>query len=254
MDVVAQIEKESRFDVANGDIDLDGVLLRMAPQMLDVNLVPQATDLSLKRFHFRWQTVGPASGATLMLHSDSETYRFVRLRVEDWGGIDPKWARWSYEAQHTPELEGGYAVDTQDRLADDASELDIILVPNRTRRVVLEIKPTLTRRVEPGDYQVRVVVQDVGGSDGRAASLPLLVRLRHPDSSLLRMLPAAFQDAAAEMQRDLDGYEKPFFERYLRGFDDFIDVCAFRCLTRSFIFCWRNKSNVLFREHYDVVI
>lgn len=220
----------SRMDAPLGaepsEVDLSGVSVRFEPRTLDVPLLPDVTRLSVRRLQFRWHTVPSPEGAVVTLLSNGDRFRFVRLRLEAEAPFDPKWVVWSFAEQRTPELEGGEAVDAQDLLAPDSSELTLILLPGRPRRVNLEIKPRLTRKVSPGDFPFHVVVEDVGDSTKEAerARLPGMARLRHPASSSLKQLPGIYQDAVAQQHRGQDAtYEKPFFERYLRGFDDFLE-------------------------------
>jgi phage tail-like protein len=209
---------------------LEGIRIGLDPDTLTVEVSPRPAGVSPERLGFLWHRVNPPNGIKVKLTSECATHKLLRLMVQSEDGRwRPRWVRWSYPVRAARELQGGSAVDAQDALAPDASEATLLVLPGETREAILEFKPVLDGETDPGDYLFDVVVQDVTDGHGRDGETPEeaatgILKLVHPRCSLLDMLPAIYAEAMAAMREDTDfGDGTPFFERYLRGFEDVLD-------------------------------
>ena len=159
-------------------------------------------------------------GVDVRIQSGDERPRLVRLSARsDDPGWNPRWVRWSYPVRRTPADLGGDALAAQDALAEDGGSLALLLLPGERREATLEFYTVLDGETFPGDYRFEVVLTD---SETEAeASAVGLARLRHPPANLLQNLPALYTQTPAAPPRRHDPYEEPpFFERFLRGFED----------------------------------
>lgn len=197
---------------------LDGIALNVIPDEVELPLAaPPAVPEGGARPP--WHLVTPGIGSLVSLRSQEEALRVVRLSVEsDATGWNPRWPRWSYARRRTPKDFGGDALAAQDEAADDESALILLVLPGERRQAALEFTATLDGFAYPGDFPFDVVMTDI--ETGAVSRYPCLLRLRHPRSDLLRRLPAIYAEEAPPPAFRAPYEDRPFFERYLRGFDD----------------------------------
>lgn len=201
--------------------EIAGFSINLVPDEIDVALAPPpqstpACDLPCRL----WHKVEPKPGALVSLWSRDDTLRIVRLTVEGISaGWNPRWAQWSFAARYAPEAMGSEAATAQDRLEEDGRVLVLAVLPGEQRSATLEVAP---EGAAAGDYAFDLVVTDTGSQE--VSSTPGLLRLRHPEPSLLRFLPAIYTEAARDRRPAFAPYEDPpFFGRFLRGFEDAIE-------------------------------
>ena len=220
----APVPGPSLLRVANG--------ARLAPHddgaAFSVELVFDEVTLTLKQEHAPLPPdrrpvshyVGTQPGMDVRLQSEDERPRVVRLSARSGDpGWNPRWVRWSYPVRRTPADLGGDALAAQDALAEDGGSLALLLLPGERREATLEFHTVLDGETLPGDYQFEVVLTD--SETGAETSAVGLARLRHPTANLLQNLPALYTQTPAFPARRHDPYEEPpFFERFLRGFED----------------------------------
>ena len=164
--------------------------------------------------------VGAQPGVDVRLQSGDDRPRLVRLSARsDAPGWKPHWVRWSYTVRRTPADLGGDALAAQDALAEDGRVLALLLLPGERRAATLEFHTALDGETPPGDYPFEVVLTEA--ETGAETCAVGLARLRHPPAGLLQNLPALYTQTPATLPRKSDPYEEPpFFERFLRGFED----------------------------------
>lgn len=197
---------------------------------VDINLIPDEVEFGLEAppderlvprrlFH----RVTPRPGTLVSLWSSDSALRVVRLSVSsDAPGWNPRWVCWTYAVRRVPKDLGGDALAAQDALAAEDRELTLLLLPGESRSATLEFTATLDGESRPGLYPFDVVVTDV--DSGEQATAAGTLKLRHPASALLAALPAIYGEAVQqESESSESSYERPFFERFLRGFEDQIE-------------------------------
>lgn len=188
-----------------------------------VDLPPTLTT-EAQRLRPLWHQVFPAPGSQVT--AKSAQTQSVRLTVEsDAPGWNPHWARWSYAVRRLTEDEGGQALAAQDMLAEDQAALTLQVRGGETRVARLEFSASLDGTTEPGDYPYRIVAVGTApsGTDQSRAVRHGNLWLRHPACRLLDALPAVFSEPVPEPY-GMGGYqEPPFFERFLRGFEDTVE-------------------------------
>lgn len=191
-----------------------------------VHLVPDELDLMLKQAHPDgerkpvWHYVETLPGVLVSLWSSEEHLRLVRLTVRsDAPGWNPRWGHWSYAVRRTPQDLGGDALAAQDALSVDESALTLLLLPGEQRSATLEFHTYLDGGTVPGDYPFVIVLTDT--ESGEEVTAAGLARLRHPEAKMLQYLPALYTQTPLGPLRRFAPYEEPpFFERFLRGFED----------------------------------
>ena len=168
-----------------------------------------------------WHYVEPMPGVDVRIQSEEESHRLVSLSVRsDAPGWNPRWSHWSYAVRRIPEDRGGEAMSAQDALAPDESTLTLLLLAGERREALLEFHTFLDGQTATGDYPFDVVLTDV--ESGTKTVTCGLARLRHPSANLLQNLPALYTQTPPRSSERFDSYEDPpFFERFLRGFEDF---------------------------------
>lgn len=208
---------------------IDGLTFGLSAAFLMLEIQPPPPKLSPQSIGLLWHDVEPPQGIEITMSSDSDRYQFVKFRIEspdaDFGN---RWMNWHFVSHRTSELEGGGAVDALDRTSDDGLELWLTIPPNSSRAAVLEFNLALNDRVRVGNYPLIVeITVDPESKEPAIGEFNIELQLRHPDSSLLQQLPAIYQDAMVSQtllgESEGDFLDKPFFERYLRGFDDFLN-------------------------------
>lgn len=200
---------------------LEGIALNVIPDEVELPLAapPVAPEGSARP---PWHLVTPGIGALVSLWSREEALRVVQLSVEsDAPGWNPRWPRWSYARRRTPKDLGGDALAAQDELAADESSLTLLVLPDERRQATLEFAATLDGFAYPGDFPFDVVMAE--RESGAVSRFPCLLRLRHPRSDLLGRLPAIYTEEAPPPAYRAPYEDRPFFERYLRGFDDVVE-------------------------------
>lgn len=198
------------------------------PEKLDINVVPDEVEIALhppesdsipSSLRPMWHRVKQAPNALVSLRSGHDKLQVVRISVvsaaQDW---NPKWVRWVYAVRQTPKDLGGDALAAQDVLSADKTEITVLVLPGEQREITLEFIAVLDGETFTGDYQFDVVATD--SESGETFKAPGLLRLRHQPSRLLNYLPAIYSEPPSRNDRYAPFEEKPFFERFLRGFED----------------------------------
>lgn len=229
---VSAAASNSRQNNAANVASLDAIEVRLLPDVIEAPLLPRPAGALARRLETGFHRVEPKPGALVSITSEdaADRVRIVRLSVEC---EDPRWrsrwARWVLaRRQAPPELLGGDALSAQDVLSDDETTLTLLVLPGERREATLEIVAELDGATPAGDYPVTIVATDVDAAAGEngVPAVPAVraygtVALRHPPAALLNALPSLYREA---MQIGDDaglGYQDPpFFERFLRGFED----------------------------------
>ena len=196
---------------------------------ISVELIPDEVDLALQQVgqvppearRPVWHRVETLPHSRVVIQSEDDLLRRVRLSVRSrTSGWKASWVRWSYAVRRTPQDLGGDALAAQDELASDDQTLTLLLLPGERRAATLEFAAVLDGETAPGDYPFEVVLTDVeAGSE--TAPMAGLLRLRHPTANLLGSLPALYVQELGGAGQGFAPYEDPpFFERFLRGFED----------------------------------
>lgn len=208
----------------------DGAKTALPPalQSLEINVVPDEVEMTLQppagdqpgaRPRPMYHRVTPKPGALVSLWSRDDRLHVVRLSVRSgatgWGA---RWARWVFAVRQTPKDLGGDALAAQDTVSPDGSEMTLLVLPGEHRTVTLEFDAALDGQTYPGDYEFDIVMTDT--EDGAQSSAPGLLRLRHPAARLLNYLPAIYTQPTERAGRYGPYEDSPFFERFLRGFED----------------------------------
>lgn len=201
--------------------DWEGIEIHVIPDEIEL---PLAAKRSEKADGLRspWHLVSPAVGSLVSLWSQEDQLRIVRLTVESEAlGWNPRWPRWSFALRQTPKDLGGDALAAQDELSGDESALVLLMLPGERRQAILEFEAEMDGFAYPGDFSFDVVLTDT--ETGGATRYPGLLRLRHPNSALLAQLPALYTESPSPISYRAPYEDRPFFERYLRGFDDALE-------------------------------
>ena len=189
-----------------------GLRATLEPDVLAVALQPRSPREYLDRFEPRWHEAAP--GRRTSLEVECQEPRRLRLVV---GGLRPGWATWNPQARRARELEGGAALDEQDRVSPEGETMVVLVRAGERRTFTIALDPRLEPGVEPGARSFEVsILDDATGETLRTLTGSLL--LDHPDSGLLAALPALYGEAMRRMAED-EG-RTPFFPRYLLGFED----------------------------------
>ena len=167
-----------------------------------------------------WHRVTPKPGALVSLWSRDDKLHVVRLSARsEAAGWNPRWCQWTYAVRRTPKDLGGDALAAQDLLSKDGMELTLLVLPGEQRSATLEFVAEIDGETYPGNYSFEIVMHDA--EDDAVATTPGLLRLRHPPTTLLNYLPAIYSQAPTGPGGRYAPYEdKPFFERFLTGFQD----------------------------------
>lgn len=199
---------------------LQGLEINLVPDEVEVTLRPPAHEGAGPRPRPLWHRVESHPGALVSIWSRDDRLHVVRLSVRSRAtGWSPRWGRWLYAVRRLPKDLGGEALAAQDVLAPDGSELTLLVLPGEQRSVTLEFHVSLDGQTYPGNYEFDIVMTDV--EDNASTTAPGLLRLRHPETALLNYLPALYTQLAVGPGGQFGPYQdKPFFERFLRGFED----------------------------------
>jgi len=218
--------------------ELDGLDVQLWWGRVEVSLHPLADDPSSRRMRSLWHHVRPQPGARIVIQSHDDAPRRVRLSARSDAPDFPRWVRWSSVARSVSDLGGGEAIGDMDEPAEgEGGALSLLVLPHERREALLGFEARLDGGTVPGDYPFQVVIADTHKE--REARLGGSLRLRHPTARLLEQLPALYRDAlyedgvavgvsaqasGASLRPSRNGskpyQEPPFFERYLRGFED----------------------------------
>lgn len=203
---------------------LDGIEMELEHDTVLVDLLPSFDENAYVRVKPLWHRVSKLPMNTVTLRSNSDRHRVIQLSVRskqfEFCG---RWIRWTFAQRVARELQGGTAVDAHDQLSQDDTLLEMLVLPGETREARLEFPVNLDEETKPGDYVFEVVARDVTEGDSGADEdwVVSCLQLRHPRSPLLGSLPSIYVEAMDAMRDPTPGYvEPPFFERFLRGFDD----------------------------------
>ena len=184
---------------------------------LEIMLEAEANSSLSVHLRPRWHRVLPKPGTSISLQGKIDGAVCVRLTVQSRAqGWQARWVRWTYAVRRVPDIQGGSAVSAQDVLRDDEQELRLLILPGETRHARLEFVVCLDAQTEAGDYPFDVVTQDE--DTGEICTTAGMLRLRHPDATFLKYLPALFTQ---HPDNNLPGYnDPPFLDRFLCGFED----------------------------------
>ncbi len=248
-DTTREAESSSSRDAPS---PLTGVAIAMSPAEMQVLLRP-ATSFADRGGMTQaiWHKVSSPNGISVTLEATDNRERVLRLTTRS---KEPRWqahwTRWTYTARHVPQNGREDAPAPQDHLSADGATLTLHLARKQDRTVYLEFAPVAEDGDPPasaeadseqkrwtqmtGNYPFEVVVTDTEQNAEAATNGTLL--LRHPPATLLNYLPAIYAESGDEADARFpdnqfddasatgyDAYqERPFFERYLRGFEDCI--------------------------------
>ena len=200
----------------------------IALQSLEINVVPDEVEMTLRpplseqagaRTRPMYHRVTPKPGALVSLWSRDDRLHVVRLSVRSAApGWSARWARWVFAVRQTPKDLGGDALAAQDMVSPDGGEMTLLVLPGEHRTVTLEFEASLDGQTYPGNYEFDIVMTDT--EDGAQATAPALLRLRHPAAQLMNYLPAIYTQPSERSGRYGPYEDNPFFERFLRGFED----------------------------------
>lgn len=166
-----------------------------------------------------WHDVRLPPARHVIITSHSDTSRRIRLTVRgrhhQW---QARWTGWSWASRAVSEWEGG-ALAAQDGLSEDGLALTLLLRPREQRAAKLEGRALLDDETWPGNYPFEIVATDL--ESGAESTKIGRLALRHPPASWLEYLPALFRERDADPLDAFAPYEeRPFLERFLRGFED----------------------------------
>lgn len=203
---------------------LDGIEAELSPDYSFIELRPKSLGASPDRLGLLWHVVKRPKGATLKLKSEGRSHK-LRIWVESTDNRwRPQWIRWSFPTREARELQGGDSLAAQDELLDGDRRMHLMVTADEVRSVTLEFTATLDGETPTGDFPFEIVIQDITentNGDGAETRVNGILCLTHPDSTVLDQLPALYREALHDLKEDVGGYQDPpFFERYLRGFDD----------------------------------
>lgn len=164
------------------------------------------------------------AGTSVRLASSDGRNRTLRLSVVSHHPyFRPEWVRWVLPARKVSALKGGDSAEAQDAIFDDGT-CRLLLTPHEAREVLLAFEAPLDGVNAPGDLDLYVVATDDEEPHAGRERMPFLLRLRHPDSNFLHSLPSIYAESMLDlMQEEDDRTAPPFFERYLRGFEDSLE-------------------------------
>jgi phage tail-like protein len=209
----------------------DGSPRPTATPRMDVNVIPDEVEVALtppplemvpESLRPMWHRVVAKPGALVSLRSEHDKLQVVCLSaVSKMEGWNPRWVQWTYAVRQVPKDLGGDALAAQDILTPDKSELTLLVLPGEQRSVTLEFDAWLNGENQTGDYPFDVVATDV--ESGETFTAPGLLRLRHQETRLLKLLPSIYSQQPTRIDRFAPFEEKPFFERFLRGFEDALE-------------------------------
>jgi len=203
---------------------LDGIEAELTPDYNFMELRPKPVGTSPSRLGMMWHVVPKPRGASLKLTSDGKSHK-LHISVESSDGRwKPQWIKWSFPTRQASELQGGDSLTAQDELQDGDRKLNLMVTANETRVITLEFVATLDGETLTGDFPFEIVIQDItADSNGGGAELQVngILCLTHPEARLFDQLPSIYREALHDMREDIGGYQDPpFFERYIRGFED----------------------------------
>lgn len=201
-------------------LPLPDIDIRLVPEIIEIELQPASVRAPLSRIRPLWHLVDDTVSGKVTVKSTADQVRIVRLSAQGLArGWRHDWPRWVFAVRTAPDLMGGDALAAHDRLSDDETELDLLMLPGETRIVSLEIRAALDGGTHSGHYPFELLATEpeTGRSTGFIASLHLL----HPQASYLSHLPSLYADELSQLHDPEDpSAPPPFFERYLRGFED----------------------------------
>lgn len=203
---------------------MNGIEMELERDAVLVELYPSFEERAYIRVKPLWHRVKKLPTNTIFLRSTSDRHRVIQLSVRSNDSrFQGRWIKWTFAQRVARELQGGAAVDAQDQLGQEDSVLRLLVLPGETRAARLEFPVNLDAETQPGDFLFNVLAQDVTEGDSPSSEdwVVTTLQLRHPNSPLLRSLPSIYVEAMDAMRDSTPGYvEPPFFERFLRGFDD----------------------------------
>lgn len=207
---------------------LDGIDAELTPDYNFRELRPKPLGTSPERLGMMWHVVPKARGAALKLTSvDGRSHKLHISVVSSDARWRKQWIKWSFPTRQATELQGGDSLTAQDELSNDDQQLNLMVTANETRIITLEFIATLDGETATGDFPFEVVIQDItADANGGGGELRVngILCLTHPEARLLNQLPALYREALHDMREDVGGYQDPpFFERYLRGFEDTVE-------------------------------
>lgn len=205
------------------EVELD---CRLDPYTREVTLERVPGGFSPESLRFPFHDAEKQCRFVLRLTNNGSQPRKLKIAVHSsHPGFSEKWARWSFAEFKGGDAETGRAVRAHD--VAYGSNLELLVLPGGQRIAWLIFRPELDGFAYPDDYRFVVSVDGID-SDVHDEVRGVLA-VRHPDTTLLNMLPSIYAEAMEEERRA--GHESsdspfqenpmaPFFERYLRGFED----------------------------------
>jgi len=198
-----------------------GMEITLAQEELTVSLCADPRRFETSTSKSYWHNVEKINALKVTVQSTEERVRLVRLAISgseyNW---NPKWPRWSFARRRLPIDYSGDAIAAQDQTTEDDTELLFLMLPGEIRTATLEFVAPLEDSVVEGNYPFQIVATDTAEPSLSAKSFGML-KLRHPDAAMLNYLPAIYQQTRQQSFDTLLSFnEKPFFERFLRGFED----------------------------------
>lgn len=163
-------------------------------------------------------------------NGDTNSQR-LRLRLQSPSEDVPIWVRWVSTDYVFDEYEGGEWGSGREGSTQDGWFL-LNLPPGIAREVTLEIDESLLEGKHLGFYDLRLTIECSSTKGTITESRDVQVELRHPEAAFLDMLPSIYRSSlplrsdVEDSSRAAPGFlpeDSPFFERYLRSFQDIWD-------------------------------
>jgi phage tail-like protein len=203
---------------------IPGILIGLQSDILNVEMHSDASG-GVSELHFPFHAPLCRTGITIQVSSSDTRYRLIRIRFDvDEIQLPKAWRRWFLPTRRATAQTGGDSVDAQDRVSDDGESLVLLIEPGERRELLLELSIPLREAIRARHVPFEVVAEDADIEGGVEARLPGSVRLVHGEARMLDMLPSIYREALGELvESEIMEGQPPFFERYLRGFEDCIN-------------------------------
>ncbi|RYG33538.1 hypothetical protein EON81_17925 [bacterium] len=188
----------------------------LQPESIELMLHPEPAEAYFGRFPQTWHPPTPKSRTWVEVTGDESVAKRIRLSIAG-NGWNPEWAAWSPAVRNARELEGGQALDEQDRVSDDGQSWTVLVRAGEIRRFALDFAVPLRDGMTTGRRLFDVSLTDEATGESLAV-LTGSIALAHPSSRLLEMLPSIYGEEMLRLEDE--EATTPFFTRYLLGFED----------------------------------
>lgn len=218
------IQVVSQFAAVRGASDPFEISCR--PARLVAELYPAPVGPSPEAIGLPWHRPAPLPSVEVSVTSNLDRLAVVRLRVECTdGSFNQDWVRWTFAHRRARDLAGGGAVDAYDMQLDDERQVQVLVYGGEVRTVRLNWRAKLDGETPICTFNCTLILEEVAndGSVTLLAELPIQAEHRHPSADLLDMLPSMYREALIDLAAEDEDPGPPFFERYLRGFEDCMD-------------------------------